>query len=501
MKRKIISLLVCLFSISFLCRIDAAEKSLEELSVAFIKHKIEKIKKENPNLTEKESKGYVDSLILNQIKVLEAKKQGIDTSFIYLNKVAEYSHILANQRLSKKRKESYMPKEDKDSIKFLQVYHLFQSIPQEVNNRTFEEKINLFDSIVFRLYQDPSQFQWYVNQYSEVKEPVWICQKQNVIEFDSQVMHLDSGEISVPFFTPAGIHLVKVIRKEFFPRKEKRNDWRSMTFDEFNSFLSVMKESNSFSYAYETPWEKNFWNPSPNQVLFRLNGKEFTKSDLDYFSKNNLTTLNKQYTGFIIKTFLDEQYVSLAREDKEYEYDLMEFKQKLLLEELTQRELEKRTSHDPLGLEFFFSLHKKNYKLELPRYQGILVLCANRKVAREVKKLLRRNAQEKWASILCERFGDTQNQFIQLQEGPFPIGSNACVDKKIFKQGSYKAPDSHPRCVMVGEVEWYPSNYLEVEERVVADYKKYLKKEWEENLLANWGKEFNEEVLKTVNKR
>ncbi len=501
MKRKVYSAIGCLFFIPFLCGGYATEKSLEELSIAFIKHKIEKIKKEKPNLTAKESKDFVDSLILNQVKVLEAKKQGIDTSFTYLNKVAEYSHLLADRRLSKKIKGEYYRKENTDSIEFLQIYHLFQSIPQQVGNREFEKKAVLFDSIASEIQQDPSQFQRYVHQYSEVKEPEWVCQRQNVIEFDRQVMHLKVGETSVPFLTPAGVHLVKVIRKEILPKKRERNDWRSMTLNEFNSFLSAIKETNRFSYAYEAPWEKKIWNPSPSQVLFIFNGKEFTKRELDYFSKNNRTTLNQQYIGFIIKTIFDEQYISLVEDDKEYEYDLIEFKQKLLLEELTERELEKITSHNTLGIENYFELHKKNYKLELPRYQGILVLCANRKVAREVKKLLRRNAPNQWVHLLHEKFGGGKNQFIQIEEGPFVIGSNACIDKKVFKQGSYKGPASHPRYVMNGEVEWYPSSYLEVEKEVVADYKEYLKKEWEENLWANWSKEFNEVVLKTVNKR
>ena len=178
----------------------------------------------------------------------------------------------------------------------------------------------------------------------------------------------------------------------------------------------------------------------------------------------------------------------------------MEFKQKLLLEELTRRELEERIFRDSTGIEDFFELHRQDYRLPLPRYQGILVLCSNRKVAREVKKLLRQNPSDRWVALLKNQFEGIKNQLIRVEEGPFVIGSNACIDKKIFKQGKYKDPASQPRLVLNGEVEWNPSSYLEVEEQVLADYKAYLKKKWEEKLLVSWGRELNEEVLKTVNK-
>lgn len=500
MVKKSISITGCLFLIPFLCWTYATEKSVEDLRVEFFKYKLEKIKKEKPNLTAKESKYYVDSLILNQVKVLEARKQGIDTSFVYLNRVAEYSRALADRRFSNKLKRAPGPRVAVDSIEFLQIRHLFQSIPQQASNGDIEKKRILFDSISSQVCQNPSRFQEYVKHYSEVKEPIWVCKRQQVIEFDRQVMHLEVGEVSTPFFTPAGIHLVQVIGKGLYPKKKKRASWQSLSFNDLGSFLSAVTKSHDFSYVYETPWERNLWEPASNQVLFVFNGREYTKSDFDYFSKHNLTSLNKRYAAFILKTVLDEQYVSLVEKDELYEYDLMEFKQKLLLEELTRRELEERIFRDSTGIEDFFELHRQDYRLPLPRYQGILVLCSNRKVAREVKKLLRQNPSDRWVALLKNQFGGIKNQLIRVEEGPFVIGSNACIDKKIFKQGKYKAPASHPRLVLNGEVEWNPSSYLEVEEQVLADYKAYLKKKWEEKLLVSWGRELNEEVLKTVNK-
>mgnify|MGYP001271615883 FL=1 len=91
------------------------------------------------------------------------------------------------------------------------------------------------------------------------------------------------------------------------------------------------------------------------------------------------------------------------------------------------------------------------------------------------------------------------NTFIKVEEGPFVIGKNACIDKHIFKQGDYQAPPSYPKWVMYGEVQWYPTNYKEVENQVLADYNNYLKQKWEEHLILNSDVEFLEDQLKTVN--
>lgn len=468
-----------------------------EITKAYIEYNLRQY---GDDFSKKDTKHFMDSLILDRVKVQEAKRQGIDTSFVYLNKVAEYSHQLANQLFSQRLDNSSFISNSVDSLEYLQIYHLYQPIPQHAGAVFLEEKIELFNSLHSILEREPSLIKEYVEKYSDITTPYWVRQKQNVIEFDSKVLSLGVGAISEPFLTPSGVHLVKVISKKKFPGKEKKSDWKSLSLEELDVFLSNIKQSYDFSYTYETPWKTNNWEPKSDQVLFTLNGKEYTKNDFDYFSRSNLSSINKQYVSFLLKSIFDEQYLSLATGDKEIEYSLMDYKHKLLLEELTRRELEKRQPMNQLGLQRFFEENKKDYKFQMPRYQGLIVSCSNRKVARRVKKILRRNNQEVWTEFLREEFKSLDNEFVKVEEGPFVIGENSCIDKNIFKQGSYTPSSTHPRLVIKGAVEWYPTNYLEVKEQVATDYKAYLKKKWEENLIANSDIEFNKEALKTVNK-
>lgn len=51
--------------------------------------------------------------------------------------------------------------------------------------------------------------------YSEDKRSMWLERLQTTSEFENVAFSLSTGEISHPFFTPEGLHIIKVIdRKE-----------------------------------------------------------------------------------------------------------------------------------------------------------------------------------------------------------------------------------------------------------------------------------------------
>ena len=94
-------------------------------------------------------------------------------------------------------------------------------------------------------------------------------------EFDRQVMHL-GGEVSTPFFTPAGIHLVQVIGKGLYPKKKKRASWQSLSFNDLGAFLSAVTKVTT-SRMFMKPLGKKLMGAASNQVLFVFNGREYTK--------------------------------------------------------------------------------------------------------------------------------------------------------------------------------------------------------------------------------
>ena len=53
-----------------------------------------------------------------------------------------------------------------------------------------------------------------VEQFSDEKKAFWVGGLQMPMEFEDVVFGLNTGEISRPFFTPQGIHIVKVLEQQ-----------------------------------------------------------------------------------------------------------------------------------------------------------------------------------------------------------------------------------------------------------------------------------------------
>lgn len=56
-----------------------------------------------------------------------------------------------------------------------------------------------------------------VERYSDDRQSRWIEGLQTTVEFENIAFALSKGEISEPFFTPAGIHILKVMDRKELP--------------------------------------------------------------------------------------------------------------------------------------------------------------------------------------------------------------------------------------------------------------------------------------------
>ena len=69
-----------------------------------------------------------------------------------------------------------------------------------------------------------SSFDACVEQYSDEKKAFWVGWLQMPVEFEDIVFGLNVGEISRPFLTPQGIHIVKVLEQRDCPSFENMKE-------------------------------------------------------------------------------------------------------------------------------------------------------------------------------------------------------------------------------------------------------------------------------------
>ena len=107
----------------------------------------------------------------------------------------------------------------------VQVMQIFKYLPQTITSRHLEEQKSRMDSIYRMIQNQPGlDFARLVEKYSDDKQSRWIESLQTTTEFENVAFALSKGEISQPFFTPAGIHILKVIDRKEMPAYEEVAD-------------------------------------------------------------------------------------------------------------------------------------------------------------------------------------------------------------------------------------------------------------------------------------
>ena len=124
-------------------------------------------------------------------------------------------------------------------------------------------------------------------------------------------------------------------------------------------------------------------------------------------------------------------------------------------------------------LKRFFRKHKADYGWELPRFRGVVILGKTKKVAKALRKILKRHPFSEWDEIISRRLSDDQYKLIKADCGLFPIGTNQYVDREAFGCGSIKTDKEYPYHKVLGKVlKKGPESIYEIYDRLASDYVK-----------------------------
>ena len=99
---------------------------------------------------------------------------------------------------------------------------IFKRLPQTVTFRHLEEeKVRMDSNIPGDTESAGFEFNRLVEIYSDDKQSRWIEGLETTSEFEDVAFSLAKGAVSQPFFTPEGIHILKVMDREETAAYEK----------------------------------------------------------------------------------------------------------------------------------------------------------------------------------------------------------------------------------------------------------------------------------------
>ncbi len=380
------------------------------------------------------------------------------------------------------------------------------------------------------------KFEDLAKQYSEDKSsarlggalPMFGTGKM-VLEFEVQSFGLKNiGDYSKPFTTPYGWHIVKLLERKAAPTFEKakeelkgkinrdsRSDLNKISFvnklKKEYQFTENQKALNTFYTAADSSIVKTQFKKAsaknPNDVLCYIAGKPYSIADFAAYVESNQSSTYKEtlgkarltlYDNYVSKILLDYEETRLDQKYPEFKALMEEYRDGILLFELTDQKVWSAAVKDSAGLEQFFKNNQSKYTWP-DRLNATIYTCANETIAQEVRKLIK-NKKISQDSLL-RRVNKSNPLNLTIKSDKFEKGDNHIIDDIDWKKGVSKNINVNNTVVFVKVSEKIPSQpkqLSEVRGAATAEYQNYLEKEWLDTLRKKYPVNINESVFKSL---
>ena len=401
-----------------------------------------------------------------------------------------------------------------------------------------KEKANLKTKIdeIYTKLKDGGKFEDVARQFSDDKPSAekggqlqWFGSSRMPIEFEKAAFALkNNGDYSEPFTTAYGWHIVKRLDKKGLATfDEMKSDLKqrigkdSRTQAGRASLIEKIKKENNFkenaaakkdflkvidSTAYQGKWEAKKADKLGNKELFNIGAKKYTQGDFAKYIESHQTTrakmdnnmfLQQSYKEFVDESAINYEDANLEAKHPEFRNLLKEYRDGILLFDLTDQKVWSKAVKDTAGLKAFYEQNKNNYLWD-ERADVLMYNCANDKIAKEVRAMLKKNKSEK---EIVDAINKTSQLNVSVESITYLKGENKDVDAN-WKQGVVATnikKDGKEIVLVVNKVMGKtPKTIAEAKGMITADYQNYLEKEWLAYLKNKYSVKVNEDVLSTV---
>lgn len=357
----------------------------------------------------------------------------------------------------------------------------------------------------------------------------WFGTGEMVKEFEDAAFSLKNGEISEPFATSYGFHIIhKIDSKDVPALNEVRKDILNvLAGDErfslpakvklqalkkehnthiIESSMETLKELLAENDGYDSTFIRKHTN---NKLLVgRAGTLELTLSDVikamptiaRVTQESGYAVLRERAESLLDAKTLEYETTTLHTKHADFRNLINEYRDGMLLFEISNRNVWEKASKDKEGLEKFFQDNKYKYSWDAPKYKGFVIFTENDSMMNEVKKFLADNKldNDSVTKVLRKEFGRN----IKVEKVIAAKGDNEVVDNIAF-YGS--APSLKGKWTSFmgynGKVISWPEEAADVRGPVTSDYQAHLEKIWVKNLKSTYPVKINKKVLKKVKEK
>ena len=354
-----------------------------------------------------------------------------------------------------------------------------------------------------------------------------------IAEFENVSYNLENiGDISEPFETQYGWHIVKLLEKrdigtfeELEPtiKKKLKRDSRGKLSKK--AFIAERKKEYNFkeypknlepfytwvdSSIYYNTWKtKAEW--ETGNTLFSIAKIKYTQKDfIEYLKMGMAKSKLKKPTNPSLRSYVDQKYklfvdrsvmnyekAHLEEKYPEFRALMNEYHDGILLFELSDNKVWSRATTDTTGLKEFYESHKNEHmwpeRAEASIYKSIDKATAD-KVLAWVNSGLDND------SIRANVNRDSQLNLV-LESGIFTAEDDPVLSEISWSSGISEIKELNGQFVFVNISEIRkpePKSLDETKGIVISEYQKYLENEWISELRAKYPYEVNKDVLYSI---
>ena len=349
-----------------------------------------------------------------------------------------------------------------------------------------------------------------------------------VPEFEKAAFALKNvGDVSDPIRTSYGWHIIKLLEKKpLGSYEELQADLKNRVGKDSRSELSkasmiskiktkynfkeTPKAKDEFMKVVDTTLTSGKWSADKaanmKNTMFTLGTQSYTQQDFAKYIADHQTKKGsgspQVMAGTMYNDWVNES--ALAYEEKmldanypEFKSLMQEYRDGILLFELTDKKVWSKAVKDTAGLKAFYEKNKNNY-MWADRLEATIYTCSSAEVAKEVHKLMKTIDDD---DTLMARVNKSSQLNLQVKSGKFLKGDNDIIDSIAWVPGMTKDFKHANSVVFVNvkqKIAAQPKSLEEAKGLVTADYQAFLEKEWIDSLRAKYPVVIHQEVVDSV---
>lgn len=407
------------------------------------------------------------------------------------------------------------------------------------NDAAQNEKAKTTIDDIYKKIQQGEAFESLAQQFSEDKSS---APKGGVLqrfgsgqlsseEFENVAFELkEKDQISVPFQSQFGWHIVKLIEKHpvrsfdemKFELEEKiRKDERSLLIT--NSLAKKLRDKYTitkdvkiiakikaavnddfYSQTWVVPEKSKELNG--DVLVINKDKKINAKLFLDFIAakqKSNIKTKPiVRLVDELFEKFTEEQLIAYYNENLENEYPefknvMDEYRDGLLLFDLMEKEIWNRAKNDTIGLHNYFANNIKNYQWK-KRYSADILSSTDKKTVEKAQKFLKKG---KSLEYIREQLNKDGKVNIMSKSGMYEEDYDVLSQFENLSKGvtSIVSKDQYFFVVNITDEKSAGAKELsECKGKAISDYQQYLENNWVDELKREFSIQVNQDVFAKV---